>query len=80
MHESLLVRELLEEVFGLARREAIANITKIRVNTGKDSHISPESLRFHFEQETQGSPAEESAFEIQATTGASLFLVSLDGE
>ncbi len=80
MHESPLVEELLAEVSRLAKNQAMRSISKIRVNLGKDSHISPESLQFYFELQSQRTIADGASLEIKSVPGDSLFLVSLEGE
>jgi len=55
-------------------------ITKTRVNLGKDGHISPESLRFYFEEQSRRTLAEGASLEIEPVSGDSPFLVSLEGE
>jgi len=80
MHESPLVEELLAEVSRLAKNQAMRSISKIRVNLGKDSHISPESLQFYFELQSQRTIADGASLEIKSMPGDSLFLVSLEGE
>ncbi|MFQ5996115.1 MAG: hydrogenase/urease maturation nickel metallochaperone HypA [Dehalococcoidales bacterium] len=80
MHESLLVKELLDEISRLAREQPMAKITKVRVSLGKDGHTSPESLRLHFEEQSQRTVAEGANLEVESVPGDSLFLVSLEGE
>jgi len=80
MHKSLVVEGLLDKVSRLAREQLMRNITKIRVNLGKDGHISPESLRFYFEERSRRTLAEGASLEIESVLGDSLFLVSLEGE
>ena len=79
-HESFVVEGLLDEVSRLAREQQMRKITKIRVNLGEDGHVSPESLRFYFEEQSRRTVAEGANLEIESVSGDSIFLVSLEGE
>lgn len=76
MHDSLLVEGLLDEVFRLAKQKMNSSVRKIRLNLGREGHISPESLCLHFKAQSQGALAEGASLEIEPVSEESLFLVS----
>jgi hydrogenase nickel incorporation protein HypA/HybF len=64
MHEMALLADLLKQVEKIARKEGAKRVTKLHIQLGALSHISPEHLREHFDHESKGTVAEGATLEI----------------
>jgi len=80
MHEWHITEELLDKVCAQAKENRINKITKIRVDLGKDGHITEESLRFCFQVLSEETIAKKAVLEIKPSAGNALMLISLEGE
>ena len=68
MHEHSLLRDLLCKVDRIAREQRSSRVVGVRVRLGALAHISPEHLREHFAQATQGTVAQGAALHVEADT------------
>lgn len=66
MHELSLLRDLLRKVDNVAREQGGERVISVRVRLGALAHISPEHLREHFAQATQGTVAQGATLHIEA--------------
>jgi hydrogenase nickel incorporation protein HypA/HybF len=64
VHELSLVTSLLEIVDDHARRHGFSRVTGLKLSFGKRSGIEPAALRFAFEVQSRGGPAEGAALEF----------------
>ncbi len=86
MHESHVAAELVSAANRVAR-SADATISRVRLRIGADSHILPDSLRWHFLACATGSPAESAAIVIEkanateaGSDGVTLISVTLEDD
>ena len=80
MHEWHITEELVDTVCAQAKENRINKVTEIRVDLGKDSHVTEDSLRFCFQLLSEKTIAREAVLEIKSSAGNALTLVSLAGE
>lgn len=58
MHERALLDDLVRKALAVAEAEGATAVTRIRVRLGALSHFTPEHFREHWEDASQGTPAE----------------------
>ena len=80
MHEWHLTQELLDVVCSQATDNGISKVTRLRIDLGKDSHMTEESLRFCFEVLSKETLAAEAELNLTPSEGRALTLLSLEGE
>ena len=80
MHEWHLTQEIVDVVCSQARDNGIVRVTKVKVDLGRESHITEDSLRFCFEVLSRETPAGEAELELASIVGRGLTIVSLEGE
>ena len=64
MHEAKLIRDLVAEVDSVARQNSANRVSVVRIEIGKDSHVTPASLEGQFEVLAYGSLAQGADLEI----------------
>jgi len=67
MHEMSLLRGLLHQIEGLARRNAASRVTVVRLKLGPLAHIESDHLREHFFETARGTVAEGARLDIETT-------------
>ena len=67
MHETGIVRDLVQRVACVAAEADAAEVREVRVWLGALSQFSPEHFREHFDDETRGTPLERTALSIDAS-------------
>ena len=65
MHEGSVGHNLLHAVLRAAGERGAGRVTTIRARVGGLHPADPESVRFHFERDARGTPAEGAALEIE---------------
>lgn len=68
MHEASLMADLIRKITTLAEDQQARNVTRVQLTLGALSHLSPDHLREHFVQATQGTVAEGAQLNIEAHT------------
>jgi len=68
MHEASLMADLIRKITALADAQHARHVTGVRLTLGALSHLSPDHLRGHFVQATQGTVAEGARLHIEART------------
>lgn len=58
MHEASLMKNLMEKILEISRKEGGKRVLGIKVKLGALSHMSPEHFQEHFEQASKGTLAE----------------------
>lgn len=69
MHELALAQSVIGIVETTARRHAARRVTRVRLEIGALSHVSPAALRFCFDAAARGTLAEHARLDILATPG-----------
>ena len=69
MHELALARSMVDIVETTARKHSAHRVTRIRLEIGALSHLSPVSLQFFFDAAAYGTLAEHAQLDILATPG-----------
>jgi len=67
MHEMSLLRGLLHQIEGLARRNAADRVAVVRLKLGPLAYIEPDHLREHFTEAARGTVAEGARLDIETT-------------
>jgi hydrogenase nickel incorporation protein HypA/HybF len=80
MHEWGITKELVDTVCAQAEENRIKKVSKIRVDLGKESDITEDSLHFCFQVISENTRAGEAELEIRSSAGNSVTLVSFAGE
>ena len=81
MHESHMTEEMLQKVLERASQEGINKITRIGLALGSSSHVTPDSVRLHFEPLSKGTPAESAELVFRQIEGdQDFYLESIEGE
>jgi hydrogenase nickel incorporation protein HypA/HybF len=65
MHELALGQSIVNQVVDFAKREHVANISRVRVAVGAGCGVDPESLRFGFGVAAEGTVAEGAVLDIE---------------
>lgn len=68
MHEASLMADLIRQITALAHVEQARHVTGVRITLGALSYVSPDHLRQHFAQATQGTIAAGARLDIDART------------
>ena len=68
MHEASLMADLMHKIETVAEAQQASKVTIVRITLGALSHLSPEHLREHFVQASQGTLAENARVVIDAHT------------
>lgn len=68
MHEASLMADLIRKITTLADTQHARHVTSVQITLGALCHISPEHLREHFIQATQGTVAERARLDIDTRT------------
>jgi len=69
MHELALAQSVIDIVEATARKHAGRRVTRVRLQIGALSHVSPAALEFCFEAAARGTLAEAARLDILATPG-----------
>jgi len=69
MHELALARSMVDIVETTARKHAAHRVTRIRLEIGALSHVSPAALQFFFDAAAYGTLAEHARLNVLATPG-----------
>ncbi|HTR57555.1 MAG TPA: hydrogenase maturation nickel metallochaperone HypA [Casimicrobiaceae bacterium] len=69
MHELALAQSVIALVETTARRHAARCVTRVRLEIGALSHVSPAALQFCFDAAARGTLAERARLDILATPG-----------
>lgn len=64
MHETALVRDVIQRMVELARSTGARRVTGARIWLGALSHLSAEHFREHFDAEARGTVAADAVLEI----------------
>ena len=80
MHEWHITEELVKQLGTQAKDNQISRVTRVRVELGKDGHITEDSLDFCFQLLSKDTIANGATLEIKLTSGDALMLMSLEGE
>lgn len=86
MHEASLLKNLLETIQTIVMEQRGIRATRITVQIGALSHLTPEHFRSHFQQAAQGTVAENAQLEItvldniQDPLAQEIFLESVEVE
>lgn len=65
MHEHSLIINLINKILILAEKERANKVTKVRVQLGALSHMSPEHFKEHFVISSKGTIAENAELETE---------------
>jgi hydrogenase nickel incorporation protein HypA/HybF len=65
MHEGSVGHNLLHAVLRAAGERGAARVAAVRARVGGLHPADPESVRYHFERDARGTPAEGAALEIE---------------
>ena len=65
MHEASLMANLMHHITTLAEAQQANKVTAVQLTLGALSHISPEHLREHFLQASQGTVAAGARLDIE---------------
>ena len=68
MHEAGLINDLIRKIEQLAASEGALRVSRVYVNLGALSHISPEHFDEHFRIASAGSICDGAALQIEAST------------
>ena len=68
MHEASLMADLVRKITTLADAQQASKVIGVHLTLGALSHISPDHLRQHFVQATQGTIAADARLDIDART------------
>jgi hydrogenase nickel incorporation protein HypA/HybF len=66
VHEGSVGHNLLHAVLRMARERSAAKVTAVRARVGGVHPADPESVKFHFECDARGTPAQGAALEIES--------------
>jgi hydrogenase nickel incorporation protein HypA/HybF len=66
LHEHALIDDLLRKIESVAATERSSRVSRIRVELGALSHLTPEHFMEHFEQAAAGTVAEGAEVVINA--------------
>ncbi|OGS50845.1 MAG: hypothetical protein A3K65_03110 [Euryarchaeota archaeon RBG_16_68_12] len=69
MHEALLAEAILGAALSEAGRRGARAVTRLRLRLGALEGVSPESLRFAFEERARGTIAESASLAIERVPG-----------
>jgi len=69
MHEVALAQSVIDIVEAAARMHAATRVTRVRLEIGALSHVSPDALHFCFDAAARGTLAEDASLDILATAG-----------
>ena len=61
MHEGSVGHNLLHAVLRLASERGVGSVSAVRARVGGLHPADPDSVRFHFERDARGTPAEGAA-------------------
>lgn len=74
MHELSLAEEMLDIILQKARKEHFTKVTRVYLEIGQLSHVTPEAMRFCFEAVVKNSLVEGADLKIIETEGKGLCL------
>jgi len=83
MHESNLVKGIIEHVLALADEHKARCVLAVRVRVGSLAQVDPEHLREHFQHAAQGTLAADAEFFVEKTNaleGVTLETVELGAD
>jgi hydrogenase nickel incorporation protein HypA/HybF len=86
MHEHSLMAALLRTIEGIAQQNEARRVVAVRVRVGGWSGLTPDHLREHFVQVTQGTLADGARLEVEEAAnlleswGQELVLLSVEVE
>ena len=80
MHESKLVKELVEKALNIATEKQAKNVKKIFVKIGANSHLTPENFSNLFKEFSRTTILEPAEILISSTHEEGLVLESMDLE
>lgn len=80
MHESKLVKELVEKALNIATEKQAKNVKKIFVKIGANSHLTPENFSHLFKEFSRTTILEPAEILISSTHEEGLVLESMDLE
>ncbi len=83
MHEAGIADRILDIVVARAREAGAPRITAIHLEAGAAAAVSEDSLRFHWEQHAQGTPAEGAVLhftEVEELTELRLVAIDVEGD
>ena len=58
MHEQTLLRDVMAHIHEVARAEGATRVTRVKVQLGALSHLTPAHFREHFEDAARGTVAD----------------------
>lgn len=79
MHELSLVQSLLEILKGYAVKDGFQHICTVKLSVGRLSCVEPKALKFAFDIQAEGTPAEGAVLEFDIRP-AILYCFSCDQE
>jgi len=80
MHETHLMKDLLEDLLKRAEELKVNKITRVYIRMGKFTELNPEILTFFFKENTRGTLAEGAEIEIKPSQAREILLESFDCE
>jgi len=80
MHETHLLRDLLEDLLKHADQLNVKKIARVYIRMGEFTEIDPEILTFFFKEHSKGTVAEGAEIEIKTSDKRELVLESFDCE
>ena len=86
MHEKSLTDNLVKKILEIAKKEKAQKVTKVSVQLGALSHMSPSHFKEHFDISAHGTLAENAVIETEQLTdihdpnAAIILLTSIDVE
>lgn len=80
MHELHLIKDLMNDILTLAKKENIKKISKIYIRMGDFSEINSEILKFYFEENGKNTITEGAVIDITKSKTRELRLLSFDCE
>lgn len=78
MHEMHLVRDMFDDLLSIAKKNKAGKITKIYIEMGKYSEISPKVLEFYFKEQGKGTIVEDAQIVIKPCNKRQMKLLSFD--
>lgn len=75
MHEAGVAERLLEVVLERAAGSGATRVVAVELETGPESGVSEEAVRFHWAEVARGTPAEGAALRVVPVAEATAFRV-----
>ncbi len=80
MHETHLLKDLLEDLLRHAKEMKVKRIARVYIRMGEFTELNPEILAFYFKEHARGTIAEGAELEIKPSQTREIVLESFDCE